>query len=362
MTTNKTTTNVSQNTNNSQNIKTNKMNFANAVINNTFPKKEQGIIILPVEGIEPEEYVYSVGDIIGPQNITHTSRKNKKIYIFLSKKEHADYMINNHKQITINNKTIEIRRLINPAQRLIISNVCPTIPHDIIVQALINQNIKLVSPITFLHSGLQKEEYKQILGFRRQVFYTEDNDVIIPPRMEIEHDDVTYQIYLTTDTTCTTCKVKGHAANNCPNQMTVETLASTQDNNIISTAEKINQDKDTNNLEIKKTNISDPTLNKPSITEIGEQSNHLKRPATTLNTQDDDSTSNNGDSIRTDLEQNMNTDETNPEQEWTKKNNKRKNKKQRSISPKNLSIEEQLRPLQKKFSQIKINTTLPTKK
>lgn len=210
--------NTTQNLNSSQNK--NNMSFANVTKNKgtTFPKKEQGIVINPIEEINPDEYVYTIGDIIGAQNITHTCRKNKKIHIFLKEKEYVDTLINNHKTIIVQNQKIELRRFINPALRLIISNACPTIPHFIIEKTLLNQGLKLVSPITFLHAGFSREEYRHIMSSRRHVFINEDEETFIPHRIQIDYEETNYMVYLSIDVTCSTCKQKGHKANICPNQ------------------------------------------------------------------------------------------------------------------------------------------------
>uniref|UniRef100_A0A6P7GY50 Uncharacterized protein LOC114342124 n=1 Tax=Diabrotica virgifera virgifera TaxID=50390 RepID=A0A6P7GY50_DIAVI len=73
-----------------------------------------------------------------------------------------------------------------------------------------------LSPITFLRIGAPDPAYSHILSFRRQVYISlpEDN-FQIPEVLEIYHDDLTYHIYLTTDTLCYKCKQPGHLASRC---------------------------------------------------------------------------------------------------------------------------------------------------
>lgn len=129
----------------------------------------------------------------------------------------------------MNNHLVEIRRYINPAQRLVISNVCPSISNSVIETALIENGIKIVSPITFLRAGLDREEYRHVLSFRRQVFIApeEENPTPIPNSLVISDEDTNYRIFLSVDITCFLCKQKGHEANKCPNtqQRTSPTIA-----------------------------------------------------------------------------------------------------------------------------------------
>lgn len=98
--------------------------------------------------------------------------------------------------------------------------VCPSIPDYIIEDALVALGLKLMSPITPLAAGLKKPGYAHILSSRRQVFVAneENNPAQIPDHILIEYENTEYKIFLITDTTCFTCKTKGHVANRCPNK------------------------------------------------------------------------------------------------------------------------------------------------
>jgi hypothetical protein len=53
--------------------------------------------------------------------------------IFLSSVELVDCVFNHPTPITINEKPIKIRKYFNHDKRIIISNVCPTIPNETIL-------------------------------------------------------------------------------------------------------------------------------------------------------------------------------------------------------------------------------------
>lgn len=224
--------------------------FANAAKTINYPNKDQAIVINTVPEIPIEEYVYKIGDLIGANNITHQSKiYNSRICIFLSKKELVDKIVNENSIVTINNQQIEIRRYINSAQRVIISNVCPSIPNSLIEAAFIEHDIKTVSPITFLRSGLMKEEYKHILSFRRQFFMPPNEDKPLPESLTIYYDDTKYKIYLTSDITCFHCKQKGHTANKCPMK-----------NNVIPADESANTSNKNNNIQVSPSQQSNPNI------------------------------------------------------------------------------------------------------
>lgn len=76
-------------------------------------------------------------EIISPKNILFVSRiSNNRFCLFLTSKLLVSSLIKKIKLITINDKVIQIHRLINPAKRIVISNVCPSIPNQKILNVL----------------------------------------------------------------------------------------------------------------------------------------------------------------------------------------------------------------------------------
>lgn len=187
---------------------------------NMFPKKELAIIMNTEDELNLSDYVINIGNIIGPRNITFASRmSNNRICLYLSNPQAVDTIINNHSKMTINNKEISIRRLISPARRLIISNVCPSVPHTLIEAALKRIGLQLVSPLSFMRAGILGEEYSHILSFRRQVYVKPDDDIDLPSSLVLKFEETSYRIFLTYDNmVCFQCKQPGHIARHCPGQ------------------------------------------------------------------------------------------------------------------------------------------------
>jgi len=86
------------------------------------------------------------------------------------------------------------------------------------------ENIKTLSPTTFLKAGFQ-DELAHISSFRRQVYIHPDDTEIVPGSLIIKYDNTEFRIFINDDTlTCYTCKQSGHTSKHCkkePNTMII---------------------------------------------------------------------------------------------------------------------------------------------
>lgn len=87
--------------------------------------------------------------------------------------------------ISINEQTIQIRRLLKPTKRFIISNVCPSLPNQAIIDALKNIDIIPLSQISHIKAGINIEGYEHIMSFRRQIFLKHEDIPKLPNSLEI---------------------------------------------------------------------------------------------------------------------------------------------------------------------------------
>lgn len=183
-------------------------NVARKQATDIFPSKEQAILMNSIDGIKIKEYITCIGNIVGPKNVLFASRiSNNRVCIYVQTKELVDTIIKNHQTVKIENHEINIRRLITPAKRLILSNVCPSIPHNIIEDNLKLSGLKLVSPINFLRVGMQETEYAHVLSFRRQTYISPDDNQNIPDNILIKYEDIEYRIFISEDIIkCFICK------------------------------------------------------------------------------------------------------------------------------------------------------------
>nr|CAH7752427.1 unnamed protein product [Callosobruchus chinensis] len=135
------------------------------------PNKEQAIVFPSVDGLKIQDYLLNLGPIVNPKNILFCSRvSNNRICVYLSSKQIVDQFLETAGEIILNGESLRARRLITPSDRLVMSNVSPTIPHRLLKDKLEQIGLHLVSPISFLRIGATVPEYSHILSFRRQIF------------------------------------------------------------------------------------------------------------------------------------------------------------------------------------------------
>ncbi|KAK9877258.1 hypothetical protein WA026_017646 [Henosepilachna vigintioctopunctata] len=109
--------------------------YSTVLAQQQFPSRKQAIVFNVVEDLPTFEYTLAVGRQIGPKNIRYASKiSNTRVCIYLSNVESVENYMSSFGSIKIANQIIPARRLITPSQRLILSNVSPTIPLYILEQ------------------------------------------------------------------------------------------------------------------------------------------------------------------------------------------------------------------------------------
>ncbi|CAI6368795.1 unnamed protein product [Macrosiphum euphorbiae] len=195
--------------------------FAETTANVQFPKKDQAVIFNTIEDLPQIEYIRAFSQLTDPNNIKFASRiSNNRFCIYFANKNIVEQIITKQPFIVINNKEIAFRRLINQAKRIIVSNVQPVIPHDVITNAFNNLSIKIVSPITFMKAGFANDEFNHIGSFRRQLYIHPDDINKMPSSILINFEQTDYRIFLSDDTViCYLCKQTGHTSNYCKKEI-----------------------------------------------------------------------------------------------------------------------------------------------
>jgi len=223
-------TNPTQTTHSTTNISN--RNFASITANYISPKRDQALVFNSIDGVPQKDYILAVGQIVSPKNITFVSRiSNNRFCIFLSNKSTLDALMEKTKTITINDQEIQLRRLINPAKRIIISNVCPSIPNQEILNALKDVDIIPTSQINYLKAGINIEGYEHIMSFRRQMYIKHEDTNKLPGSLVINSAGFQFRIFLTDDSiTCYTCKSTGHTSKTCKKDILDESSTQYPDN------------------------------------------------------------------------------------------------------------------------------------
>lgn len=239
----------------------------------TFPEREQAIILSVVEDLKLVDYVATVGKIIGPKNVIFASKiSNNRVCIYLANTNLVDFIVSNHSITTISNKEVHIRRLVTPAKRVIFSNVSPNIPHYLLEAAIHNLGFQKASPVSFLRASLPTEEFGHVLSFRRQIYVHPDDTIALPSSIVINHKDLSFRIFLSYDELiCFACKQVGHIANNCPNKIDTNTGYTAADDTLHTTDTHLQNDTVQNTIEEVINNSESPvqdTINQPITPDI----------------------------------------------------------------------------------------------
>lgn len=191
--------------------------YAKAAKAESYPTKEQAIIVEAIEGTQLKEYITAIAEKVTPQQIKFASKiSNNRICVYLANKTIAEDLVEVHKSITVQNKTLHIRPLITKNKRIIISNVPPHIPNSTITSYLRSRNIEIASQISFLRAGLNDSQFSHIMSFRRQAYIHPDDVNKLPDSLQLEFEETQYRVYIATETLgCYHCKAEGHIAKNC---------------------------------------------------------------------------------------------------------------------------------------------------
>ncbi|CAG5102930.1 Protein of unknown function [Cotesia congregata] len=111
------------------------------------PTKEQAIVIKAIDKVPIDDYYKEIRSKIGPKNIHNVSKISRsRICMYVATIQLAQTLVNEHKTILIQDKRLTKRPLFSQNKRIIISNVQPFIPNDVIEKALLDcNNIRPVS-------------------------------------------------------------------------------------------------------------------------------------------------------------------------------------------------------------------------
>lgn len=214
--------------------------YAQVMLTQKPSSREFAIVLQTITGIKQKHYVDKIADLVEPQTIKFASRiSNNRFCIHLSNKEQVDQLLMKHKEVTIDGHIVPIRRLINPAKRIIISNACPSIPNYIIETELKKMGITLLSPMSFIRAGYQNPKTSNALSFRRQIYIHPDDIKLLKPSIVIQNEDLSHRLFLSEDILiCYVCRKQGHFAANCPESDSTEDEPCIQNQQSVSSEEQ----------------------------------------------------------------------------------------------------------------------------
>ena len=114
---------------------------------------------------------------LNPTNIRFASRiANNRTCSYVPRKTFVDKLTSGNLNILTKDRLISVRFLIMKTKRIILSNVCPIIPRNVILDTFKQIGIRTVSPISFIrYIGYRETGFTHILSFRGQIYIYPDD-------------------------------------------------------------------------------------------------------------------------------------------------------------------------------------------
>ncbi len=182
------------------------------------PSLRHGVRCVPEQGVTVESVLLAVVEQIGCENISSASRMNKAVVIFLKEEQLVAQLIESG--VVIDGGFCPILPLATLMSKVIISNVPPFIPDEVIERELIRFG-RIASPLKVISLGCKNSELKHVMSFRRQVFM-----FLKEPTLDISFrvmdEGKSFMIYASTaGFKCFDCGDIGHKRTDCPHKVQV---------------------------------------------------------------------------------------------------------------------------------------------
>lgn len=177
--------------------------------------RRHAIKLSPPPGCSVEDCSLAVGKEVGYGSIKSASRMNSAVVIFLDDIDKANQLIENG--VVIQDTFIPVLSLVNPAKKVIISNVPPFFKNEVLAKEL-QRHGQLVSPIKLIPMSCKSPHLKHVMSFRRQVLMVlKNNDEELNLVFKFKIDGYDYTVHATSETMkCFGCGTVGHLVRSCP--------------------------------------------------------------------------------------------------------------------------------------------------
>ncbi len=202
--------------------------------------RRHGVKIDSTAGVE--DCGLAVGEEIGHDNVLSASRMNGAIVVFAKTVDLANQLVQNG--IVIKGIFTPVLPLSTPSKKVILSNVPPFIPNEVLVNLLARYG-KIVSPIKMIPIGTKSPLLKHVVSFRRYVYMIlQEHLDELDLSLNFRHEDFNYVIFVTTNNMkCFNCGGFGHLIRACPNRvdkLNEAPLPAVNDGNSVNAEENLN--------------------------------------------------------------------------------------------------------------------------
>ena len=177
--------------------------------------RNNGVAFQANEHVAIQSYINSIaGTIIPAKDIVSASRiSNGRIAIYLSSKEAVTHAV--QQGLEYEGALLELTPLVRPTTRIILSNVYPEIPNEILTDNL-TSFCKVVSDLRPIPLGFKDKRLNHIMSFRRHVQVLMKPNVILPDHINFSYNGMNYRVFLSTESMrCFNCGEFGHISRSC---------------------------------------------------------------------------------------------------------------------------------------------------
>ncbi|KAL0148443.1 hypothetical protein M9458_056253, partial [Cirrhinus mrigala] len=157
-----------------------------------------GIKLAPVTNVSVEQCVLAVGQVVGFDSVLSASRMNSAVVVFLDSVEKVNSIVQSG--VVIQDTLTPVMPLLQPAKKVILSNVPPFIKDELLIAEL-SRHGKIVSQMKKIPLGCKSPLLKHVVCFRRQVYMVLKNDAEdLNVTFKFRIDGFDYVVFATSDT------------------------------------------------------------------------------------------------------------------------------------------------------------------
>jgi len=182
------------------------------------PSIRQGVRIVPPDAsVTVEEVLLAVGEQVGYGKLSHASRMNKAVVVFLKDESTVHQLIESG--VIVRDSLVQVSPLAVPSTRITVSGVPPFIPNALLENEL-RRFGKMASGFRTVNLGCKDQKLKHVQSLRRQVFmFLESPTQTLEVSFRVKHGDGLYMVYASSGhMKCFECGDVGHKRSTCPHK------------------------------------------------------------------------------------------------------------------------------------------------
>ncbi|TWW60976.1 hypothetical protein D4764_05G0010660 [Takifugu flavidus] len=152
-----------------------------------------GVRVQPDPSVPVEEVLLTVGDRVGHSNLSHASRMNRGVVVFVKEERLVAELV--ARGVTLNGAYLQVFLLAVPFTRVTVSSVPPFIPNEVLEQELQGFR-KMASGLRTVGLDCRSDKLRHVLLLRRQCFmFLKCPTQTIDVSFRVRHGEGHYMVY-----------------------------------------------------------------------------------------------------------------------------------------------------------------------